>query len=71
MKLWVAEETIVCELGDERLNHRLGMILEDIGERLDNSLPTEFQDWANTKAAYRFFANKNVPLNRHFRQRSK
>ncbi|GGX97903.1 hypothetical protein GCM10007160_26950 [Litchfieldella qijiaojingensis] len=54
---WVDEE---CNLGDARLNRRLGMILEDIGERPDKSLPTAFQDWANTKAAYRFFANENV-----------
>jgi hypothetical protein len=34
--------------------------LEDIAERPDRSLPTAFQDWANTKAAYRFFANESV-----------
>jgi hypothetical protein len=34
--------------------------LEAIGERSGKSLPTAFQDWANTKAAYRFFANGNV-----------
>lgn len=57
---WVDEETTGCDLGDARLNRRLGRILEDIGERPDKSLPTAFQDWANTKAAYRFFANENV-----------
>lgn len=57
---WVEEETSGCDLGDARLNRRLGMILEDIGERPDRSLTTAFQDWANTKAAYRFFANENV-----------
>jgi hypothetical protein len=60
MGRWVEEETSGCDLGDARLNRRLGMILEDIGERPDRSLPTAFQDWANTKAAYRFFANVNV-----------
>ena len=57
---WVGEETSECDLGDARLNHRLGAILEAIGERPGKSLPTAFQDWANTKAAYRFFANGNV-----------
>lgn len=57
---WAEEETTGCYLGSARLNRRLGMILEDIGERPDKSLPTAFQDWANTKADYRFFANKNV-----------
>lgn len=57
---WVDEEIIGCDLGDARLNRRSGMILENLGERPDKSLPTAFQDWANTKAAYRFFSNKNV-----------
>ncbi len=56
---WVAEETAECDLGDARLNRRLGTILNAIGERPGKSLPTAFQDWANTKAAYRFFA---IPL---------
>ncbi|QEA38185.1 IS4 family transposase [Pistricoccus aurantiacus] len=57
---WVDEETTGCDLGDARLNRRLGTILEAIGERPGKSLPTAFQDWTNTKAAYRFFANENV-----------
>ena len=36
---WVKEEITDCDLGDARLNRRLGMILEDIGERPDKSLP--------------------------------
>lgn len=35
-------------------------MLEALGERPGKSLPTAFQDWANTKAAYRFFSNGNV-----------
>jgi hypothetical protein len=31
-----------------------------MGERPGQSLPTAFQDWANTKAAYRFFSNEKV-----------
>lgn len=57
---WVGEEISECDLGDARLSRRLGAILEAIGERPGKSLPTAFQDWANTKAAYRFFANGNV-----------
>lgn len=30
------------------------------GERPGKSLPTTFQDWANTRAAYRFFSNGKV-----------
>lgn len=57
---WVGTETAGCDLGDVRLNRRLGAILEALGERPGKSLPTAFQDWSNTKAAYRFFSNGNV-----------
>ena len=57
---WVDEETAECDLGDARLNRRLGTMLEALGERPGKSLPTAFQDWSNTKAAYRFFANEDV-----------
>jgi hypothetical protein len=59
-KSWVETETAGCDLGDDRLNRRLGTMLEALGERPGKSLPTAFQDWSNTKAAYRFFANGNV-----------
>jgi hypothetical protein len=57
---WVEAETAECDLGDSRLNRRLGAMLEALGERPGKSLPTAFQDWSNTKAAYRFFSNGNV-----------
>jgi Transposase DNA-binding len=60
MGSWVDDETAGCDLGDARLNRRLGVMLAALGERPGKSLPTAFQDWANTKAAYRFFANENV-----------
>jgi hypothetical protein len=60
MGSWVEDETAACELGDARLNRRLAMMLGALGERPGKSLPTAFQDWASTKAAYRFFANENV-----------
>lgn len=57
---WVETETAECDLGDARLNRRLGAMLAALGERPGKSLPTAFQDWSNTKAAYRFFSNENV-----------
>jgi hypothetical protein len=57
---WVEAETAGCDLGDARLNRHLGAMLEALGERPGKSLPTAFQDWSNTKAAYRFFSNGNV-----------
>ena len=60
MGSWVDNETAGCDLGDARLNRRLGVMLAALGARPGKSLPTAFQDWANTKAAYRLFANENV-----------
>lgn len=57
---WVETETSGCDLGDARLNRRLGTMLAAIGERPDKSLLTAFQDWSNTKATYRFFVNESV-----------
>lgn len=71
MGSWVDEETAACGLGDARLNRRLDVMLAAMGERPGKSLPTAFQDWANTKAAYRFFSNEKVSEDRilagHFR----
>lgn len=60
MGSWAEDEIAECDLGDARLNRRLGAMLEALGERPGKSLPTAFQDWANSNAAYRFFANDNV-----------
>ena len=60
MEGWVEEETAACCLGDARLNRRLGAMLSALGGRPGKSLPTAFQDWANTKAAYRFLSNDDV-----------
>lgn len=57
---WAEVETAGCDLGDARLNRRLGAMIEALGDRPGKSLPTAFQDWSNTKAAYRFFSNGNV-----------
>ncbi len=57
---WVEAETAGCDLGDARLNRRLGAMLEALDEQPGKSLPTAFQDWSNTKAAYRFFSNGKV-----------
>nr|WP_226937827.1 transposase [Pseudogemmobacter faecipullorum] len=41
---WVETETSGCDLGDARLNRRLGAMLEALGDRPGKSLPTAFQD---------------------------
>lgn len=68
---WVETEICGGDFGDVRLNRRLGTMLEALWERPGKSLPTAFQDWANTKAAYRFFDNGAVSEDKilagHFR----
>jgi hypothetical protein len=44
-----------CEFPDQRLKSRLGKVLSELGQRIGATLPAACQDWAATKAAYRFF----------------
>jgi hypothetical protein len=57
---WVARELAGCSFADERLNKRLHKLLAQIGSAMGQSIPLVCQDWANTKAAYRFFSNARV-----------
>lgn len=59
---WALEEMKNAELGDERLNKRLVKMLDSFGRNPETSIPQTFQDWSETKAAYRFFDNKKVTL---------
>ena len=55
-----AEEVGSGHLGDARLDRRLQTLVADLSSRMGASLPFACQDWAATKAAYRFFANPRV-----------
>src|SRR5580700_2301995 len=57
---WVDREVAGCEFSDERLAKRFRKLLGRIGSALGGSIPLVCQDWANTKAAYRFFSNDRV-----------
>lgn len=57
---WFKRELAACRLADARLDSRLGTLLEQIGGAAGESAPMACQDWANTKAAYRFFSNDRV-----------
>jgi Transposase DNA-binding len=57
---WFDRELASCSLGDERLNKRLRKLVAQIGSAMGQSIPLVCQDWANTKAAYRFFSNERV-----------
>lgn len=60
MAKWILEEFKSIALGDERLNHRARLLLDNLSTQPSNSIPTACGGWAETKAAYRFFENKKV-----------
>lgn len=60
MDVWVERELEGCDFPDQRLKARLGKVLADLSRRIGDTLPTACQDWAATKAAYRFFSNGRV-----------
>jgi hypothetical protein len=68
---WMQQELTGCQFADERLGKRFSMVLKQLAEGTAESIPLACQDWANTKAAYRFFANERVSeaeiLAGHFR----
>lgn len=57
---WLQQELKGCQFADERLGRRFSMVLKQLAEGTAESIPLACQDWANTKAAYRFFANERV-----------
>jgi hypothetical protein len=57
---WADREVAGCEFRDERLAKRFRKLLGRIGSAMGQSIPLVCQDWANTKAAYRFFSNDRV-----------
>jgi hypothetical protein len=57
---WVKKEVEGCEFGDRRLGKRCAKLLSALSGRIGSSLSVACQDWANTKAAYRFLANERV-----------
>ena len=60
MDAWVEHELAGGTFPDQRLKTRLGRLLGDLGERIGGTLPMACQDWAATKAAYRFFDHPRV-----------
>ena len=57
---WVERELAGCEFEDKRLHHRFRELLGQLSKSPGGSIPLACQDWANTKAAYRFFDNERV-----------
>jgi hypothetical protein len=57
---WIDREIAGCEFRDARLGDRFRKLLAQLGSAMGQSIPLVCQDWANTKAAYRFFSNDRV-----------
>jgi Transposase DNA-binding len=57
---WVDREVAGCKFQDVRLGERFRKLLKQIGSAIGQAIPFACQDWANTKAAYRFFSNDRV-----------
>jgi hypothetical protein len=57
---WAKAEVCQADLGDERLDERLAILLSDLGTRPNLSIPAACGGRAEMKAAYRFFDNEKV-----------
>lgn len=63
MASWIDEELDGCEFADARLGKRLRTFVSQLSEGIGETIPMACQDWANTKAAYRFLSNDRVHEN--------
>lgn len=57
---WAKEEVANADLGDERLDVRVAMVLSALGNRPNLSIPAACGGRAEMQAAYRFFDNDKV-----------
>ncbi len=60
MTSWIDEELAGCKFADVRLDKRFRTLVERLSEGVGETIPMACQDWANTKAAYRFLSNPRV-----------
>lgn len=68
---WIDSEINASEFGDARLGERFRKLMGCLGGAIGQPIPLACEDWANTKAAYRFLSNASVSeeqiLAGHFR----
>ncbi len=57
---WAADEFKEINLGDKRLNERMFKLCDTLSESPESPINQACNDWAETKAAYRFFQNDSV-----------
>lgn len=61
---WSQNEFGFAQLGDRRRNKRLVKIAQNLAAKPGGTLPQAFPDWAELKAAYRFFNQRGVTFQR-------
>ncbi len=61
---WAFEELEDMDLGDKRLNTRAMKLCDKLSEAPESPINQACEDWTETKAAYRFFQNDNVAVER-------
>ena len=59
-KGWIDQELEGAYFQDVRLGKRLRTLLGLMANGIGQPIPLACQDWANTKAAYRFFSNPRI-----------
>ena len=59
-RAWFEKEVEASEFQDARLRKRFGVVLEQLWSGMGQTIPFACQDWASTKAAYRFLSNDRV-----------
>lgn len=57
---WVVEEFEEIDLKDDRLNYRCLKLADELGQQPTAPINQACEDWADSKAAYRFFDNSAV-----------
>src|SRR5262245_33585247 len=60
MASWLDDELAECGFADKRLAKRFRTLVERLSGGIGETIPMACQDWASTKAAYRFFSNAKV-----------
>ena len=57
---WLEREVAGCQFEDVRHGKRFRTLLAQLSEQVGGSIPFACQDWAATKAAYRFLSNERI-----------
>jgi hypothetical protein len=54
------QELAACRFKDVRVGRRFKKLIRQLARNIGKPIPLACQDWANTKAAYRFLSNRRV-----------